>query len=165
MKTQFVLDAFEQAMKMSLRLNAGHTPGTETARRLSSPLSGLLECADCGSGYSMINQERMGCSAARNKGTCPNRRSIIEVRMLSGLMSRLVVPYLVHAFAQAYTEEPIKARKSVAAHRTQMESDLDKASRQIENLVESKQCIETLTAPVADDNIPIYIGGRYIHAL
>ncbi|WP_367176988.1 zinc ribbon domain-containing protein [Donghicola sp.] len=53
---------------------AGQTPGTETARRPSYLLSGLLECGDCGSGYSMINQERMGCSAARNKGTCSNRR-------------------------------------------------------------------------------------------
>ncbi|WP_178338727.1 zinc ribbon domain-containing protein, partial [Donghicola eburneus] len=104
-------------------------------------MSGLLECADCGSGYSMINQERMGCSAARNKGTCPNRRSIkrtdIEDRVLSGLKSRLMAPDLVHAFAQAYTEELNKARKSAAAHRAQMESDLAKTERQIANLVEA----------------------------
>lgn len=89
----------------------------------------------------MINQERMGCSAARNKGTCPNRRSIkrtdIEDRVLSGLKSRLMAPDLVHAFAQAYTEELNKARKSAAAHRAQMESDLAKTERQIANLVEA----------------------------
>ena len=46
--------------------NVGHTPGTEMARLPSYILSGLLECADCGSGYRMINQERM---AAQPRGT------------------------------------------------------------------------------------------------
>lgn len=89
----------------------------------------------------MINQERMGCSAARNKGTCPNRRSIkrtdIEDRVLSGLKSRLMAPDLVHAFAQAYTEDQNTARKSASTHRAQMESNLAKTERQIENLVEA----------------------------
>ena len=48
-----------------------------------------------------------------------------------------MAPDLVHAFAQAYTEELNKARKSAATHHAQMESDLAKTERQIENFIEA----------------------------
>ncbi|WEZ82305.1 recombinase family protein [Rhizobium sp. 32-5/1] len=36
-------------------------------------LSHLLCCGSCGGGYSMIGAKHVGCSTARNKGTCENR--------------------------------------------------------------------------------------------
>ena len=48
-----------------------------------------------------------------------------------------MAPDLVQAFAQSYTEELNKARKSASSRRAQMESDLAKTNRQIENLVEA----------------------------
>ena len=48
-----------------------------------------------------------------------------------------MAPDLVHAFAQAYTEDLNTARKLAAAHSAQIESDLAKTERQIQNLVEA----------------------------
>ena len=41
-------------------------------------LSGLLECGECGGGFSKVNTERYGCSASRNKGAtiCANKKTI-----------------------------------------------------------------------------------------
>ena len=51
--------------------------------------SGLIKCACCGGGYAIISADLIGCSTARNKGTCENRRSIqrsrLEERVLNAL--------------------------------------------------------------------------------
>lgn len=42
-------------------------------RRPRDLFSGLLTCGICGGGFSMISKTHLGCSTARNKGTCDNR--------------------------------------------------------------------------------------------
>ncbi|WP_337960276.1 zinc ribbon domain-containing protein [Paracoccus marcusii] len=82
--------------------------GPECARRPAYLLSGLVRCDCCGSGYSMINRTRLGCSGARNRGAavCINRATIrreeLEERVLGGLRDRLMHPELVAAFVEAY---------------------------------------------------------------
>ncbi|MEA2916089.1 MAG: site-specific recombinase [Bradyrhizobium sp.] len=39
-------------------------------------LAGLMKCGRCGSGYTLISKDLLGCAAARNKGTCNNRLKI-----------------------------------------------------------------------------------------
>lgn len=39
-------------------------------------LAGLMKCGRCGSGYTLISKDLLGCAAARNKGTCNNRLNI-----------------------------------------------------------------------------------------
>ncbi|TJZ82031.1 recombinase family protein [Paracoccus hibiscisoli] len=83
-------------------------PRPERARRPDYLLSGLVRCEGCGSGYSMINRTRLGCSGARNRGAavCTNRATIrreeLEERVLGGLRDRLMHPELVAAFVEAY---------------------------------------------------------------
>lgn len=59
-------------------------------------LSGLTRCGCCGGGYSMISADLVGCSTARNKGTCGNRSNIrrnkLEERVLNALHQRLMDP-------------------------------------------------------------------------
>ncbi len=47
----------------------------------------------------MISQTHYGCAAARNKGTCGNRRAIgkaeLEERVLGGLRHHLMAPDMV----------------------------------------------------------------------
>jgi hypothetical protein len=61
--------------------------------------SGTLACGGCGSNYIMISDSRYGCAAARNSGTCANRKTIkrsdVEARVLSGLKHKLMHPDLI----------------------------------------------------------------------
>ena len=83
-------------------------PRPERARRPDYLLSGLVRCDCCGSGYSMINRTRLGCSGARNRGAavCTNRATIgredLEERVLGELRDRLMHPELIAAFVEAY---------------------------------------------------------------
>ena len=43
-------------------------PRLENARRPAYLLAGLMKCACCGSSYTLINKNRYGCAAPRNKG-------------------------------------------------------------------------------------------------
>lgn len=53
-------------------------------------------CASCSAGYTLINQKRYGCAAARSKGKsiCTNRSTIlqeeVEARILQGLQKKLM---------------------------------------------------------------------------
>ncbi|WP_146180801.1 recombinase family protein [Thalassorhabdomicrobium marinisediminis] len=74
----------------------GDGPQAHNGRRARYLLSGTAECGNCGAGYIMISADRMGCSAARNRGTCQNRKTIkrldLEERVLCGLRERLMTP-------------------------------------------------------------------------
>ncbi|WP_240637656.1 recombinase family protein [Paracoccus aestuarii] len=105
-------------------------PRPERARRPDYLLSGLVRCECCGSGYSMINRTRLGCSGARNRGStaCTNRATIrredLEERVLGGLRERLMHPELVTAFVEAYRQ----AFNESAGRRS---SDRDTARREL----------------------------------
>jgi hypothetical protein len=62
---------------------------SERARRPVYLFSGLIKCATCGSGFSIVSANHYGCSNARNRGTCSNRtavrREVPEESVLSGL--------------------------------------------------------------------------------
>src|SRR5690606_27911613 len=55
---------------LAARSEESSAPKIEGARRGRYLLSGLLTCGCCGAGYTMISDNRYGCSAARNKGIC-----------------------------------------------------------------------------------------------
>lgn len=54
----------------------------------------MTRCGCCGGGFSMISKTLLGCSTARNKGTCDNRmtirRDVLEKSVLNGLRTRLM---------------------------------------------------------------------------
>ena len=63
-------------------------PHAERGKRPSYLFSGLLSCGCCGANYIKISATRYGCSAARNRGTCTNRKTIerkdVERRHVAG---------------------------------------------------------------------------------
>jgi len=81
-------------------------PRAERGKRPSYLFSGALECGCCGANYIMISATRYGCSAARNRGTCTNRKTIarkdVERRTLQGLKDKLMHPDLVREFIAEY---------------------------------------------------------------
>ena len=114
-------------------------PGFWDRRRPRYLLSGLVRCGLCGGGYSMISQTLMGCSTARNKGTCSNRlnirRQALEATILAGLRSRLMEPDLVKVFAEAFIAETNKLRAAQTRQVKDWENRLRQIERRIQKLV------------------------------
>lgn len=116
---------------------AGHP--TAHARRPRHMLTGLLRCACCGGGATIISRDRIGCSAAREKGTCSNRKTIaraeVERRVLGALHAVLGDPELVAAYVREYHAERSRLTKAAKAQmgekRTRLEALLKSIDRGI----------------------------------
>ena len=114
-------------------------PRAEIGRRSRYLFSGTLECGCCGSNYIMISDSRYGCAAARNSGTCTNRKTIkridVETRVLSGLKDQLMHPALIAEFIAEFQRESQKERLESLASRDDTERRLAKVLREIDGLV------------------------------
>jgi len=114
-------------------------PKTERARRARYLLSGLLQCGCCGSGYIMISDSRYGCAAARNAGTCKNRKTIrrvdVEARVLTGLKDKLIHPDMIREFIAEFQREVQEQRLATLSARTGAAQDLTKVTKEIENII------------------------------
>lgn len=82
-------------------------------RRPKHLFAGLVKCG-CLGGYSMISKDLLGCSTARNKGTCDNRINIrrekLEEAVLHGLLTYLMEPELFKEFCAEFTREVNRRR-------------------------------------------------------
>ena len=104
-------------------------------------LSYLLKCGVCGGGFCKISADRYGCSTARNKGTCDNRRSVrqseLEGLVLSALQSRLMDPALLAEFCEEYTAHVNRLRSEKNASRAAAQSELERLAKGRENLIQA----------------------------
>ena len=101
----------------------------------------MLTCGACGGGMSMISATHIGCSAARNKGTCENRRTIaraeLERRVLGALSSRLMDPELFAVFCEEFTAETNRLRRKAAAQVADRAQELARVTAAIDRLVQA----------------------------
>ena len=102
--------------------------------------SGLTRCACCGGGYSMIWQTLVGCSTARNKGTCKNRLNIrrdgLEKRVLNGLKGHLMDPELFAIFCEEFTRRMNERRMEARAAIDAAHAEIPRIERDLERLVD-----------------------------
>jgi hypothetical protein len=112
-------------------------------RRPRTLFSGLMECGCCGSGFSKVQKDAFGCSAARNKGKaiCTNKVTIkqtdLEARVLDALAHHLIDPEAVAAFCEAYTAERNRLAAAAASTRTTLEKELATTKRDHGKLVDA----------------------------
>ena len=111
-----------------------------TRRRPKYLFSGLTKCACCGGGYSAISATLIGCSTARNKGTCDNRVNIrrdeLESRVLNALRNRMLDPKIFAEFCDAYTQESNRLRMESRASIAASQSELERIGREEERLMD-----------------------------
>ena len=95
--------------------------------------SNLLKCGCCGGGFSKVSQKHYGCSTARNKGTCDNRKTIMQERLeeavLNSLQNHLMDPKHVEIFCKEYTNHMNRLRMEHNASRTGYQAEYDKLQR------------------------------------
>ena len=110
-------------------------------RRPKHLFSGLIKCASCGGGMTLISRVYYGCAANRNKGTCNNRLTIrldrLEEAVLRGLQENLVTPELTEVFVREYTREINRLRAEVSAIHAQSRQRLDDIDRRVANIVDA----------------------------
>ena len=110
-------------------------------RRPRHLFSGLMVCGACGGGAILLNEERIGCATARNKGTCNNRLTIrrddLEALVLDGLEKHLMDPELTEIFCRHYAET---MNRLVAEHNAGLHgkrAELERVQRAIDKLVQA----------------------------
>ncbi|WP_244294074.1 recombinase family protein [Pannonibacter carbonis] len=108
-------------------------------RRPKYLFSGLTKCSCCGGGYSMISADLVGCSTARNKGTCNNRKNIrrdqLEARVLNALRHHLMDPALFKEFCDEFTREMNRLRMEGRASIDAAEAETKKIDRELDKLM------------------------------
>lgn len=101
----------------------------------------LVKCGECGGGCSMVSQTHLGCSNARNKGTCDNRltiaREVLEEDVLGALRERLMEPELCEVFCREYTEHMNRLRINEGASLAAYKRELDSLERERQRIVQS----------------------------
>lgn len=132
----------QRQAEFDLNKNEGETQkvGMWDRRRPRYLLSGLVKCGACGGGYAMISNYQLGCSAARNKGTCTNRinvrRDRLEGQVLSSFRDHLLHPELFRDFCEEFTSEFNRSRADAVRSRAEAEAELLRIGRQLERLVD-----------------------------
>ncbi|GBQ09101.1 recombinase family protein [Acetobacter cerevisiae] len=118
--------------------------GTHPLNALQRPthlLTGLIKCGCCGGGFSMISKHHLGCSTARNKGTCENRltirRDVLEKSVLNGLQTQMMDPALFKEFCDAFTREVNRLRMEKRADLLSLKSELPKIERELDKAIQA----------------------------
>ena len=119
----------------------GAGPRPERARRPRYLFSGLLRCGACGSGFVLVGKQHYGCAAARNQGTCANRRTIrrdrLERDVLGGLREQLLHPDLLAAFVDEYRRELARLTAADRASEISKRRELARVEKGIRRIIEA----------------------------
>ncbi|MEC8040816.1 MAG: recombinase zinc beta ribbon domain-containing protein [Pseudomonadota bacterium] len=103
--------------------------------------SGLLKCACCGGGYTIVGKTNYGCANSRNKGTCDNRKTIkreeLVGRVLAGLKDQLLHPNLIAEFVKAYQEEHNRLTALSSVDEAKTKRELAQVTRKIDRLIDA----------------------------
>ncbi|WP_264996170.1 recombinase family protein, partial [Kozakia baliensis] len=103
--------------------------------------SAMTRCGCCGGGFSMISKDLLGCSTARNKGTCDNRmtirRDVLEKSVLNGLRTRLMDPALFKEFCDEFTLEVNRVRMERGADLAAMRAELPRVDRELDKAIQA----------------------------
>jgi site-specific DNA recombinase len=129
-------------------------PKVHTRRRPKYLFSGLTRCSCCGGGFSQISATLIGCSTARNKGTCDNRLNIrrdeLEARVLTALRTKLVDPELFAHFCEVFTQEMNRLRMEARSGIGSAEAEIAKIDRELARLLTAIKAGGPIEAVVED---------------
>ena len=116
------------------------TPHLYQKRRPKRLLSGLLKCACCGGGYSVVRDDVLRCSTQTNSRSCDNTRTVrtgeIEGRILIALQNHLLAPDVVAAAVEAYREERQKLDATRRKRQNELTRDLAAVKRKTDAVLE-----------------------------
>jgi site-specific DNA recombinase len=138
-------DQWKQAQEQQEERSRDTRPASGTHpnwrhRRPRHLFSGLIKCASCGGGMSLVSRIYYGCAANRSKGTCDNRLTLrldhLEAAVLGGIQESLLTPELTAEFVREYTKETNRLLAERSATQSHAYARLKALVTQISNIVE-----------------------------
>jgi site-specific DNA recombinase len=103
-------------------------------------LSGLIKCGCCGASYTVMGNDRLGCSGFRERGDCSNNRTVtrlhVEGRVLAALESHLADPELLAEYVSEFHARLRQRQASEAKQRSAIERRHAELTRAIERIVD-----------------------------
>jgi hypothetical protein len=88
----------------------------------------------------VVRDDRLGCSARINKGTCDNRRTItlreIEKRVLAALQAHLLTPDAIALAVETYRAERQRLAREHARDHARIDRELVEIKRKIARVIE-----------------------------
>ena len=130
-----------KARQQATRRGGGDPKDFWKHQRQKYLFSKLTKCGCCGGGYGMISATLLGCSSARNKGTCDNRVNIrrdrFEERVLSALREKLMDPALFGGFCAIFTEEINRLRMEAGATLEAARVEIRRIDRELGKLLQA----------------------------
>ncbi|GAA4488882.1 recombinase family protein [Gluconacetobacter asukensis] len=131
--------ATQKAIKIDR--DTGDTNRLHERQRGKYLFTGLTKCGCCGGGYSMVSGTLVGCSTARNKGTCGNRMNIrrdaLESRVLTALKTHLMDPELFAVFCDEFTRRMNEQRIEASAGISAAKAELQRVEREFDTLMDA----------------------------
>ncbi|MAN64405.1 MAG: hypothetical protein CMI60_20930 [Parvibaculum sp.] len=131
--------------------------GLTATRRKRYLFSGLIKCAECGGGYSLVYRDAFGCSTVKNKGTCGNHTHIgreeLESRVLTALRDNLMAPERFKEFCEEYTREINRIRIEASSDLFAKRAELKKVEAQIEKMVQA--VMDGFYSPSMKEKMPV----------
>ncbi|MEM9098681.1 MAG: recombinase family protein [Pseudomonadota bacterium] len=122
-------------------INKQAKSGFMNAQRPKNLFSYLIKCGECGGGCSMLGAVQIGCSTARNKGTCSNRltisRNYLEEDILGALQDQLMDPELCAVFCKEYTAHLNRLRRGRLDAEADRRKELAKLERERVRMVQA----------------------------
>ncbi|MBS0984609.1 recombinase family protein [Gluconobacter cerinus] len=141
---QDLWDAVKERQSKTTWSQKNRGSGVHPLNALQRPthlLTGLIKCGCCGGGFSMISKHHLGCSTARNKGTCENRlairRDVLEKSVLNGLRTQMMDPALFREFCDEFTREINRLRMEKGADLVALKSELPKIERELDKAIQA----------------------------
>ena len=108
-------------------------------RRAKHLFSGVTVCGVCDGLIVTVGGKSLGCSNARRKGTCTNRRTLpraqIEAPILETLRDNLLSADLVAEFERAYREDMNRLARDRFELDANLEQELSGVRRQLDGLI------------------------------
>jgi site-specific DNA recombinase len=141
---RIVSDELWQAAQTRLAAEAvaTHPAGRQAfweRRRPKHLLTGKVACGCCGGAFSLLGKDYLGCSRAKNAGSCRNttrvRRSVLERQVLAALGNSLMRPEALEAFCDAFIAEWNRMAAEMSLGARAKQDELKVIERKIANLV------------------------------
>lgn len=133
-------DSWNAVKKLQGEINHPERP-LWTHNRPRNLLTGLMKCGCCDGGYTLMASDRVGCAAARNKGTCDNRLTMkleeVENAVLGAMRDHLMDDQLCDEFCKEYTRRMNELRMQHNAALNGYRAEAAKLERERQQIIKA----------------------------
>ena len=150
-------EQFDAAKRRKEEVGGKHARTAPKNKRL---LSGLLKCAECGGGLSIVGADRSGprvvCSTHKESRSCSNNARYYVEKIERDVIDRLRVMFADTSYIDAYVEEYRRETKRIAAERRGSRQSKEAALADVQERI-IRVLDQISRGTIDDDDIPLVL--------